>query len=363
MYRLRSFLLRVLVLLPIALPASVLSQVTQECSIIGELRVVRGSFPNKRIQVNLETRGATAATVYADNEGKFFFPGLQGNLYHVVINDDDFQAVDERVAVTPLANCTAILMITLNPKSAASTATAEPNRPGANAHMMDNDVSTGKQGASRVSGANPYVVNQSEYAKLPPKALKEFKAGLNSDQKGHPEEAISHYQKVLKMAPDFYPARNNMGTAYLSRGDFESAETEFRNVIQANNSDAAAYFNLGNAFLLTKRYDEASRSIGEGLQKQPNSALGLFLLGSVHARTHHRQEAEKSLRRALEIDAGLSNAHLALVNLYVEEGRVVDAIGELKEFLRMAPNDALTPKAREVLHRLEAQSATQAKSH
>ena len=53
----------------------------------------------------------------------------------------------------------------------------------------------------------------------------------------------------------------------------------------------------------------------------------------------------------------LSQAPLELVNLYLPQHRVAEAILQLKLFLKLFPADPLAPKARDVLARLEASIA------
>jgi len=340
----------------IFLSFSLHGQVIMECSIVGEIRVVRGGFPNKRIEVDLETRGANLATAYSDNEGKFYFSNLEGNLYHIAINDTDYQPVNETVAVMPQVDCYKLIGITLTPKSEASASTAPPVRPGANAHMMDRP----SQEENRVSlvGENPYLVDESDYTKrFPAKAVKEYRHGANADQKGEIDKAISFYEKALKASPEFYPARNNLGADYLNKGDVASAAREFEVVIKVHPDDAPARFNLGNAQFLMKQYHQAEQSIADGLQRDPNSALGFFLMGSLKSRTQQPLEAEKNLKRALELDPSMSKAHLALVNLFLQQQRKGEAISELQQFLKLAPNDALAPKVRDLLKGLEARSS------
>jgi Tfp pilus assembly protein PilF len=83
----------------------------------------------------------------------------------------------------------------------------------------------------------------------------------------------------------------------------------------------------------------------------------------VCSRTGKPEQAEKELRNALQLDPKMTKAHLALVNLYLQQRRSPDAVFELKEFLKAAPNDAFAPKAREVLKKLESQSALNVQSH
>ncbi|MBI3484294.1 MAG: hypothetical protein HY012_03975, partial [Acidobacteria bacterium] len=54
-------------------------------NLIGQIRLVNGSFPTARVMVTLQTRGATLDNAYTDNEGRFGFYNLIANPYHLVI--------------------------------------------------------------------------------------------------------------------------------------------------------------------------------------------------------------------------------------------------------------------------------------
>jgi len=69
---------------------------------------------------------------------------------------------------------------------------------------------------------------------------------VEADRNQKRDEAIRHYEKSIFLAPDFYPAHNNLGSAYLSRADFKSAQAHFEEAIKLNQSDAEAHLNLAN---------------------------------------------------------------------------------------------------------------------
>ena len=300
-------------------------------AIAGEITIARASFPPDRIEITLQTRGITVTQVWTDDEGKFIFHDLPPNLYYVIIKDEKYEYYEEYVKVNPHTNPVNILTIRLTPKTA---------------------VSTNKSPAA--TGENPYLADLAEYKKhFPGKVLKEFEKGVKCQADGKSNDAVRHFQASLKLAPNFYPAHNNLGTVYLSQTNFAAAQEEFEAVLRLKQSDTQAYFNLSNVFLLTGRYDDSFRMVNEGLRRQPSSALGQFLLGSVYDRMGKLPEAERALHDALLIDPSLSRAYLALVNLYVREKRTTDAIGELKFFLKSFPADPLAPKAQQVLSRLE----------
>lgn len=302
-------------------------------NIVGQIRVARGSFPAERIQVTLQTRGQLVNQSWTDNEGKFAFYGLPANLYHVIISDERYEYYEEYVKVNPRIAQTNIINIQLTPKA-----------------PEQGDIQP-----SAVAGGNPYLVDPAEYRnQFPKKVVKEFEEGVKCQADGRIDDAIKHFQAALKLSPGFYPAHNNLGTAYLGQRNFTAAQAEFETVLKLNQSDTQAYFNLGNVYFLTRRFGEAERVLGEGLRRQPNAALGHLLLGSVLARTERLREAERELHKAQELDPLLSQVRLELVNLYLPQHRVAEAIEQLKLFLQRFPADPMAPKAREVLARLEA---------
>ena len=299
-------------------------------SVIGELHLSRGDFAG-RIFVELQLRSAPLASGYSDDEGKFGFYGLGSNTYHVVIHDERFYTVDQQVVLNTSISTMSVVQISLTMREPVKK---EPL-------------------PNREEGSNPYLVDPAEYRQhFPKNAIKEFDKGIKADRDQKLDEAIRHYQKALSLAPDFYPAHNNLGSDYLSKSEFRSAEGQFREVIRAKPTDAAAYFNLANLFLLTQRPRESLDHAIQGLRLEPNSAFGYFVLGMAFQHAGDAGQSERALRRALELDPKLSKAHLALVNLYLSQKRKLDASAELNTFLRDFPSDPYAPKARELLGRM-----------
>jgi tetratricopeptide (TPR) repeat protein len=279
-------------------------------------------------------------SVYTDSQGTFGFHSLQPEGYEVTINDDQYQPVRVAAEIHPTSlSPTVFLDIRLIPKSAASDATPAP----------------------RQQGSNPDLMDIREYSRnVPKKALKEFEKGVASDRDNKKEEAIAHYRKAIAIAPDYYPARNNLGTLYLGKSppDFKSAEEQFREAIRLDQNEAQAYFNLSNVLMLTDRLPEAQTTLAAGLQHRPDSAPGNFLQGCLYVRTGKLAEAESSLQNAVRLDSKMPQPYLKLVNLYLRQNRREDAITQLQAFLKGFPTAADAPKAQRILDDLQkAESA------
>lgn len=326
----RNLILASFLLLIIPIPA-LLAQQGGIGSIIGELHVSRGDFPG-RIFVELQLRTATITSAYSDDEGKFGFYGLGSNPYHIVIHDERFVPVDQTVVLDTSISTMAVAQINLNLREPAKK----------------------DSGPQRESGSNPYLIDPAEYTRhFPKKAVQEYEKGLKASSAHDPQEAERHYQKALGLAPDFYPAHNELGRAFLAKSDFHAAQHEFEEVIRLNPSDAVAHINLGNVFLLTRHFEDASVQVQEGLRRDPNSAVGQFVLGSVYQRLHKPDESERALREALRLDPKMATVHLELVNLYLSQSKKAEALNELKDFLKLAPDDPRSGHCRDLLRRLE----------
>jgi hypothetical protein len=329
----RRLSLRILLALVLLPPGTLFGQVQALGRIFGQIRVGKGESPPHQIMVELRLRGASIQSGYADNEGRFGFYNLQANGYRVVINDEDYYPVEERADVDPDVMPYVMLQIVLRPRE---------------------DKKKEDPIGARASGGNPYLVDLADYNKhFSKKATKEYGRGVDAEHKGNREEAIVHYQAALKIAPDYYPAHNNLGSLYLSKSDFRSAEEQFQEAIRLDPNDAQPYFNLGNLFLLTGRYTESQTSLASGLQRRPDSAFGHFLEGRLLAQTGGYSDSEKNLREALRLESAMWQAHLQLVNLYLQQRRRQDAIAELEAFLKAFPSVPAVPKAKELLHKLQ----------
>ncbi len=187
-----------LAVLLLLLAAAPLAWPQQTASIIGVIRVLRGNFPEP-IMVTLEVHGGAINSTYTDGEGRFSFNNVVGNIYHVLINDDQYAPVDIAVAVRPDVSPSSILQIILVPRQ------GKPATP-----------------------AGPYVVSAADLTRNYPKnAVKEYERGVKLENEGKADEAIEHYLKAIKEAPNLAVAHNNLGSLYVGKSDFPAAQKEF----------------------------------------------------------------------------------------------------------------------------------------
>ncbi len=305
-------------------------------NIVGQIRLLDGGFPSERIIVTLEGRGAIINSSFCDDEGRFGFYGLLGNPYYVIVEAKEYEPVREKVVVVPTISQTNIVHIVLRPLRSTE----------------------GRASPDSGSLSNPNFVDVSEFAnKFPSAVLREFEAGMKSEQRGEMDAAIRHYRAAIQQAPDFYPAHNNLGIRQLQKGNMKEAEEEFRRVVELNPSGAQAYFNLGNVLYITRRNEEAKQTLEEGLRREPMSAMGCYLVGSVLVRLGNWNGAEERFKAAREFDPKMSQVPIALATLYLQTGRQREASEMFESFLRQFPKDPMAPKVRDALSKLSHTSS------
>ena len=305
-------------------------------NISGQIRLPGGGFPSERILVTLQGRGAIINSSYCDNEGRFGFSGLVANPYYVVIETEGYQPVRQQVIVVPTISQTNLVHIVLS---------ALPG-------------STGWGSPEGTLGANPNLVDVADFAKkFPPGVRKEFDAGRKAEEGGDSAAAVKHFQAALRLAPDFYPARNGLGTQYMRKGDLQAAEREFRQVIAEDPNSTQAYFNLGNVLFLTNRNGEAKQTLEAGLRLSPSNAMGHYLNGSVLTRLGDFKAAEEQLKTARVLNPKMPQVAISLATLYLQSGREHEAAAMFEAFLRQFPNDPMVPKVRAALTKMAKTSS------
>jgi Tfp pilus assembly protein PilF len=122
--------------------------------------------------------------------------------------------------------------------------------------------------------------------------------GIELVRKGQIKEAISQYQEVIRLKPDYPLAHNNLGYALLRKGQIEEAIHQYQEAIRLKPDYPLAHNNLGNAFYQKGRTDEAISQYQEAIRLKPDYAdahndlgLALYQKGRTGEAISHFQEA------------------------------------------------------------------------
>ena len=171
---------------------------------------------------------------------------------------------------------------------------------------------------------------------IPAKAMREFKRGRKAYQAKDFKSSAEHFTKAIQMYPDFPEAHNDLGISYVMGGASEKSLSEFERAIALDPKRIDAYDNLSLALLLLKRYPDSETAARRALQIDPRYFMSLSLLGNaLAAQQHYTQEAVDSLRQSR---TQIPNDRLTLVAVLLRRGELDQAVTELRECLKVAPD-------------------------
>jgi len=302
----------------------------QQDSGVIEGRVTDSSGQPQRLMVHLLAAGdIPAGDAFTDSNGQYTFFALPNGDYWVVVEAEDFRPARQHV----------MLDMRIHPK-AQSNVVLEPLE-----KRSDN------QGRSIAGSARSYEVSaKSPGRAFDPKAVREFEKGNRKQRSGDFDAAVSHYQKALRIEPDFYPALNNLGAAFERKRDHAQAESVLSKSLEANPQDGEAHINLGHVLYEEGRFQAAVERLEEGLRRSPRSSVGHFLLGCSYLKLGDLPKAESNLKEAYSLDpAGMARARLELANLYLRRRDMAAASAELEGYLEANPSDSQAPAIKKML--------------
>ncbi len=93
-------------------------------------------------------------------------------------------------------------------------------------------------------------------------------------------EAIEHYERALRLSPDYAEAHNNLGNALARQGKLPEAIEHFERALQLKPDYAEAHSNAGDALLRLGKSAEALPYLQQALHlatAQNNTALAEFI--------------------------------------------------------------------------------------
>ncbi|NJO45929.1 MAG: tetratricopeptide repeat protein [Oscillatoriales cyanobacterium RM2_1_1] len=114
-------------------------------------------------------------------------------------------------------------------------------------------------------------------------------------------QAISTFQKALKLNPKFDLAWYCQGNAFVRSKAFPEALKAYNNVLKLQPNKSEAWYNRGNVLVRLKRYGEALESYNRALKIQPNDDEAWHNRGVLLRRFKRYAEAVESYDRALAI--------------------------------------------------------------
>ncbi len=276
--------------------------------VAGKISFGSGPTPDRQILLHLLTLdGTPIQTTRTLSFGNFSFKNVPRGQYFIHVNIEGFREVKQRVWVTGQMWVDVAL------------------------YEIPEVVETGGGSADlhRVDAVTLAM-------RHPEEAVEEHEKSLRDSAKGDTKRAIERLEKALRLAPDFYEARNNLGVQYQKSGRLDDAESEFRRAHELNRNAAQPLINIGSLWLEQGDFQPALVVLREAVRLEGRSPAALYYLGYALYKLEQLDEAENLLIRALELDRA-STTRLMLANVYRQQQKYDRALDQLEAYLEENP--------------------------
>jgi tetratricopeptide (TPR) repeat protein len=316
-------------------------------TIRGKVRSTAG-FNVPRVTVSLENgSGALINQTVTNNEGDFFFGGLDDTSYQITISAPDYNPASERVEFVRNVGAgdpgeTRTIEITLVAKGGI-----RPPRAGLN-----------------------FVQN------VPPAARAAYESALKLLRDARAPDALASLQEAIRLFPDYFDARFLLASEYIKGGKLGEAITELNEAQRINPKDDRVWHAFGSVLMQQRKFAVAARIFAEAARLSPNDPQYLLLQatalieqaasiapGKADERNYAFTEAEKSLARADELsNRKLAAVHLQRARLYEKRGDRARAADELERYLRQSPDLKNAAAIREAIKTLRTPASDDKKT-
>jgi type IV pilus assembly protein PilF len=156
-------------------------------------------------------------------------------------------------------------------------------------------------------------------------------------------EAIEHYQRALEVRPNFSEARTNLGNVYLDQGQYDEAIKLYEQVLNdmLYPTPFIAQGNLGWAYYKKGETEKGLENIKAAVTLNPNFCLGYRNLGSIYEETGHGEEACKQFARYRELCPDTADANMREGVCLAKQGQVDTARERFQTCEAKAPEATL----------------------
>jgi len=152
---------------------------------------------------------------------------------------------------------------------------------------------------------------------------------------GKTDEALACFMTVVGRWPKEAEAHLLAGAAYVVKNDMASAISEFQKARDLAPRDVRVRSALRDAYLLVGKFSEAAAEAKAVLELRPGGPADVHRLAMSLAGARQTGQAAEVLRRLVSNAPGIPRYHLQLASLLMSEGKVDEAEEQVKQALEV----------------------------
>ena len=131
-------------------------------------------------------------------------------------------------------------------------------------------------------------------------------------EQGRLEEALSHTDSAILLAPMLGPAYFTRGVILVQLRNYMHAVEAFREATRRDPGNPEANINIGRLLVHLNRFEEAENALRTAIAIAPQSAVARYELATVYQRQGRLEDAAENLEKAVRLDPNDEAAREAL---------------------------------------------------
>jgi tetratricopeptide (TPR) repeat protein len=112
------------------------------------------------------------------------------------------------------------------------------------------------------------------------------------------DEEVKCYKKAIELRVDFFPAHFALGSAYLSRKQYDLALKEYQRCLELESKNIPALIGLADVYEKTAQFEKQRECYKKAAEIAPESPVPLYLLGKSYAYEGKHKEAISLFEKA-----------------------------------------------------------------
>jgi tetratricopeptide (TPR) repeat protein len=187
---------------------------------------------------------------------------------------------------------------------------------------------------------NEYILWADCLKKSPDKERPNENFGLALFTDGRIEEAIDHYNKAIRITPDYAGVYSNRGAAYAKLGQYQLAFEDFNKAIRLKPDYAEGYYNKGISYTDLGQYQLAIENFNKAIRLRPNNAEAYNNRGTIYSKLAQYQLALENYNQTIRLKPDDAGAYYNRGLAYTDIGQYQQAIENFNTAIHLKPNNA-----------------------
>jgi len=174
-------------------------------------------------------------------------------------------------------------------------------------------------------------------------AKSHYLLGISALAENNPTMALQELLLAEKADSRDADIQAGLARAYLGKRAYDLAEKHFKNAIDLSDGAPQYYNNLGALYLTMERFDDAIGAFRKAAENLlfATPEMAWAGIGFAYFQKQDYAAAEKYYKKAIDLNAGYSQAYYRLGELYYNQDRQAEALNAFAKSVELSPRFAL----------------------